>query len=684
MKPSDLLALAQDGVYPIGPVALDTETSGLHVDDGARVAVVSIAFETDEPWEGILRSHGWPNGNHNDPTWGSESYLDSLKVSLVSFAWPFDQGTAGTGKPEDTGQQSFFEQSENLDRYEYECLLTWLKLVGEKNGRYLVMHNAKFDMHMMWTGVRQWPNLGIDLSRFLLWDTQNVCHLAWPQHKTSLKPTSRRLWGIAETDESEVVQAYLKQSKLPRGRWDLVPWEIIAPYAQQDARLTYRLYRHQLHLLDQGKLADWFNPDEPSHLTASEAIDRRLAVTIMLYMIERRGLPFDAVHAEETGEIIDEKVAELKAKLPFKPPTLPMAKHYWFGTGESRGVVGLGLKPYAFTQSGLPQMNAQVIEKMAKDKVKGATTWRDLQKLQTVGSRWYHGWSSMVGQDGRLRASFRQNGTVSGRFSVERVQLQAIPHDYRLNGEIMKGIPTPRQLITNGVPDGYELWELDLAQAELRVAALYANCERMLTLIRNGEDLHADAAIQLFGVKPTDDNWGEMRNVAKRANFSLIFGVGADKLRGDIEAQTGIVLSRADTQQLIYDWHNLYPEFHRSIESHMRIIEKRQEQHGNAWITLWNGERRWFTEYEEPHKAFNQRVQPALAQFGLDWWLATERRLMGMDGQGIVMTIHDSLVLLLRADSAVDTATEIQMLGVQLWDEVFAGVPGGVDCKRWS
>jgi DNA polymerase-1 len=290
----------------------------------------------------------------------------------------------------------------------------------------------------------------------------------------------------------------------------------------------------------------------------------------------------------------------------------------------------------------------------------------------------------MVGEDGRLRASFRQNGTVSGRFSVERVQLQAIPHDYRLNGEIMKGIPTPRQLISNGVPAGYELWELDLAQAELRVAALYANCERMLTLIRNGEDLHADAAIQLFKVKPTDDNWGEMRNVAKRANFSLIFGVGADKLRGDIEAQTGIVLSKTETQQLIYDWHNLYPEFHRSIESHMRVIEKRQEQHGMAWITLWNGERRWFNEMEEAHKAFNQRVQPALAQFGLDWWLATERRLMGMDGQGIVMTIHDSLVLMLRADSAIDTATEIQMLGVELWDKVFAGVPGGVDCKKWS
>lgn len=679
MRPSTLLRLYTEGYAPLGPVALDTETSGLHVDDGARVAVVSIAFQIDEAWEHILESHGGPTETPNDPVWGVEPYYGSLKVSLVSFAFPFDQGVAGTGKVEDTGQQSFFDQDDNLDRGEWEALLEWLQLVGP-NG--FVFHNAKFDMHMMRAGVRRWPRLGIDLARWLKWDTQNVCHLAWPETKTtSLKPTSKRLWGIKETDESELVQTYLRKAKLPRGRWDLVPWDVIAPYAQQDARLTLRLYLHQLHLLEQGELAPWLDTE---HLTPYEAIQRRLEVTLMLYRIEQRGLPFDGQRAETVGKAIDLKVTELQAQLPFKPATLPVAKHYWFGTGDRNGVKGLGLKPYAFTQSGLPQVNAQVIDKMVANKVKGAQEWRDLQKLQTVGSRWYHGWAELVGTDGRLRASFRQNGTVSGRFSVERVQLQAIPHDYRLTNEVLKGIPTPRQLIADGVPDGYELWELDLAQAELRVAALYADCTRMLELIRNGDDLHGDAAKELFSVTPDDPKWGEMRNVAKRANFSLIFGVGPDKLRGDIEAQTGIVLGRDETRDLVYAWHNLYPEYHRSIESHMRIVEKRQKQHGFGWVSLWNGERRWFTHEEEAHKAFNQRVQPALAQFGMDWALATEQRLMNQDGQGIVMTIHDSLVLLLRADKAEDTAKEIQMLGTQLWERVFPGVPGGIDCKRWS
>jgi DNA polymerase-1 len=682
MKPSTLLELAVGGLTPNGPIALDTETSGLHVDDGARVAVVSIAFEIDLAWETALTLHGSQTETSNKPVTGVEKYFDSHTVNLVSFAFPFDQGVTNTGKPEDTGQQSFFDQNDNLDRGEWEALLKWLELVGP-NG--FIFHNAKFDLHMMFAGVRRWPKVGIDLARWLLWDTQNVCHLAWPQSRTtSLKPTAKRLWGIKETTESELVQTYLRQAKLPAGRWDLVPWDVIAPYAQQDARLTYRLYKHQMHLLETDQLAPWMSALDDNELTAKESIDRRLAVTLMLYRVEQRGLPFDGVRAAEIGKTIDLKVAELQQRLPFKPPTLPMAKHYWFGLGDKNGVIGLGLKPYAFTQSGLAQVNAQTIDKMVADKVKGASDWRDLQKLQTVGSRWYHGWSSMVGEDGRLRAAFRQNGTISGRFSVERVQLQAIPHNYRLTNEVLKGIPTPRQLIADGVPAGYELWELDLAQAELRVAALYADCARMLELIRNGDDLHGDAATQLFGVKPDDPNWGEMRNVAKRANFSLIFGVGPDKLRGDIEAQTGIVLGRDETRDLVYAWHNLYPEYHRSIESHMRIIEKRQQEHGYGWITLWNGERRWFTNEEEAHKAFNQRVQPALAQFGMDWWLQAEQRLMNQGGQGVVMTIHDSLVLLLRKDTAEDTAREIQMLGVDLWDQVFPGVPGGVDCKRWS
>ena len=699
MLPSQLLKLAREGYLPEHPVALDTETSGLFVDDGARVAVVSVAWlenrsekfsvaspKPSDPWVGT--------SSHDEVSEGDER-------PFVSFAWAFDQGVAGTGKPEDSGQLSFFEDDPNLDKDEWDALREWLRLVGPSTG--FVFHHAKFDLHLMAAGVRRWPGEGIDLADWTVWDTQNVCHLLWPETKTtSLKPTSKWLWGVAETNESEMVREYLRKSKLPSGRWDLVPWTLIGPYADQDARLTIRLYYRQLSDMANGS-GSWFDPAR-GHMSLEQAIQRRLDTSLMLYRIERRGLPFDGDTALAMAGVLAERQEQLTAKLPFSPATLPMAKHYWFGSGIKHGVVGLGLTPYGLTASGQPQLNSQIVTEMVRDGVPASDTWRDLQKLFTTDSRWYSGWASMTGPDGRLRASVRQNGTVSSRFSVERVQLQAIPHDYRLSGyDSLNDILTPRQLIGRGVPKGFELWELDLAQAELRVAALFAKCERMLELIHLDQDLHGDAATQLFGVKPSDDDWGQMRNVAKRANFSLIFGVGAEKLQGDIEAQTGIVFTVDETRTLIRNWNGLYPEFQKTIRSHMTKVEERMasnEHHGLGWIETSNGERRWFQPGEETHKAFNQRVQPSLAQFGIDWWLTVERYLMDElsddvlynDGSlepigrvGMVMTIHDSMVLLLpEGERGERLAQWAKNKATELWDTRFTGVPGGADMKRWG
>ena len=679
MLPSQLLAR---GIRPDGPIAVDTETSGLYTDEGARIAAVSVA------WLGELSVE---SPEPQDPwvaTSGPETIYGDFQENVVSFAWAFDQGVEGTGKAEDTGQVSLISQNSNLPYDEWVALGTWLSWVGQENG--LVFHHAKFDLHMFAAGLRGHEGSGIDLLDKTHWDTQNVCHLLWPEAKTtSLKPTAKRIWGIDETNESEMVQAYLRKAKLPSGRWDLVPWELIGPYADQDARLTIRLYYHQLEDIKQGA-GSWLDSVE-------ETIQRRLNTSKMLYRIERRGLPFDAKQALQMADLLVERQEHYEGLLPFSPPTLPMAKHYWFGTGLKNGVAGLGLVPYGLTNSGQPQLNAQIVNEMVKDEVPAADVWRNLQKLYTTDSRWYSGWASMAGPDGRLRASIRQNGTVSSRFSVERVQLQAIPHDYRLNGyEALEGIKTPRQLIAAGVPQGYRLWELDLAQAELRVAALFANCERMLELIHKGEDLHGDAATQLFGVKPSDEEWDQMRGVAKRANFSLIFGVGAEKLQGDIEAQTGLVLSIDETRKLVRDWNGLYPEFQQAIRYHMNKVEERMKTHphGLGWVTTANGERRWFQAGEETHKAFNQRVQPSLAQFGIDWWLTVEELIRkrlgdsvieGVGRIGMVMIIHDSMVLLLpNTKVGDDLAAMAADKARSLWNKWFNGVPGGADKKVWS
>jgi hypothetical protein len=224
----------------------------------------------------------------------------------------------------------------------------------------------------------------------------------------------------------------------------------------------------------------------------------------------------------------------------------------------------------------------------------------------------------------------------------------------------------------------------------------------MLKLISEDQDLHGDAATQLFGASPEDENWGQLRNVAKRANFSLIFGVGAEKLQADIEQQTGLVLSLDEARILVRDWNALYPEFQESIRHHMDTVEKRRRTHpyGLGWIETKNGERRWFQPDEDTHKAFNQRVQPNLAQFGIDWWLDVEKFVTDELGDdividegsleplgriGVVMLIHDSIVMLLPSDERGEKiAHEAKKRGRALWSDFFTGVPGDVDIKKWG
>jgi DNA polymerase I-like protein with 3'-5' exonuclease and polymerase domains len=282
---------------------------------------------------------------------------------------------------------------------------------------------------------------------------------------------------------------------------------------------------------------------------------------------------------------------------------------------------------------------------------------------------------------------------------VERVNLQAIPHDYRLEGfEALEGLPTPRALIASAVAKdmpGWSVWELDLAQAELRVAAMWAKCERMLDAIRDGRDLHGETASELFGVQPGEPGWGFFRQVGKRGNFTLCFGAGPRTFRAMVAKETGKVYTLGESAYIVDGWNDLYPEYRRTIRKHSNRVESRIGAHGYGWVTLANGAKRWWHPSEGTHKAFNQRVQGSLAQYAVDWMNKTEQHLGatniqkradadGIGGAGLLLVIHDSQVLLLPDDVGEALAGNCKILGKQLWESWFPDVPGDIDIKQWK
>ena len=133
-----------------------------------------------------------------------------------------------------------------------------------------------------------------------------------------------------------------------------------------------------------------------------------------------------------------------------------------------------------------------------------------------------------IGADGRINASFNALGTQSGRFASTNPNLQQVKR-----GEIRSAfVAAP----------GNRLIVADYSQIELRAAAHLSGDEAMLGAFQDGKDLHVQTAAVLLNKAPeaaTKDD----RQIAKSANFGLIYGQQAPGLKVYARTKYGVTLT---------------------------------------------------------------------------------------------------------------------------------------------
>jgi DNA polymerase-1 len=243
-----------------------------------------------------------------------------------------------------------------------------------------------------------------------------------------------------------------------------------------------------------------------------EKIDLPLAP--VLADMERAGIRVDPKELEKMSEAMDKEVRRLEkeiwemAGVEFNVNSPPQLAEILFDK--------LNLQPNARRGKAKARSTAaDVLEELSAKHPLPAKVieFREVSKLK---STYVDALPKLIHPEtGRLHTSFSQTGAVTGRLSSSDPNLQNIPIRTELGRQIRAAFVAEK---------GKVLLSADYSQIELRVMAHFSKDPVLAEAFRNGEDIHARTAQEVFGVGPLAQT-AEHRRAAKAINFGIIYGL---------------------------------------------------------------------------------------------------------------------------------------------------------------
>ena len=276
--------------------------------------------------------------------------------------------------------------------------------------------------------------------------------------------------------------------------------------------------------------------------------------------------------------------------------------------------------------------NAEVLESLRYEHpvVDMVLQYRTLAKLN---STYCEGLLKVIADDGRIHSSFNQTETRTGRISSTEPNLQNIPVRTELGREMRKFFCAR---------EGWVLVDADYSQIELRVLAHIAHDQNMIEAFKNGDDIHAITASQVFNL-PLEMITPLMRSRAKAVNFGIVYGIGAFSLGKDIGVST------KEASRYIQTYLSHYSGVDRYM---MNVVEQAKR---DGYVETMFGRRRYLPELSSGKhmmRAFGERVarnmpiQGTAADIIKIAMVRVDERLKkeGLQAR-LVLQVHDELIV---------------------------------------
>ena len=392
-----------------------------------------------------------------------------------------------------------------------------------------------------------------------------------------------------------------------------------------------------------------------------------LPLALVLGDMELQGFLLDSEGLRAYGKILDERIAALQSEIY-------ELVGYEFNL-NSPMQLGIAL----FEKLGLPakkknkkgySTSAEVLEEL-RDVHPSVSLLLEYRTLAKLKSTYCEGLLSAVAEDGRVRSTFNQTETRTGRISSLDPNLQNIPVRTAEGRELRRFFKAK---------EGYVLVDADYSQIELRVLAHIANDTNMIKAFSDGTDIHTATAAVAFGM-PVDMITPELRSRAKAVNFGIVYGIGAFSLAKDIG------VSRKEADMLIKSYLAAYSGVDRYMNE---VIEKAKE---NGYVVTLFGRRRYLPELSSSNgmlRAFGERVarnapiQGTAADIMKIAMIRVFERLKadGLDAR-LILQVHDELIVECRedlADKVADILAEEMEAAAQMSVRLVADAAYG---KTW-